>query len=133
LPESGEAAGWTKTGETRTFDAAGLWQYMDGGADRYERAGVQRTYTAPYRYGAGIEANVEVHLFRTEAGPQAILDAEPSAGSRPVNLGDAARLYSASLVFRKGRYLVRLVSYEEGAGVTPALVALARAVAARLG
>lgn len=132
LPDSSEASGWTKTGETRTFAAADLWQYMDGGADRYQHAGVERTFTAAYRYADGAEANVEVHLFRTAAGPQAILDAEPAAGSRPVNLGDAARLYSASLVFRKGRYLVRIVSYQESADRRAALLVLAHAIDVRI-
>ncbi|HTT65702.1 MAG TPA: DUF6599 family protein [Bryobacteraceae bacterium] len=132
LPEPGEAQGWTKTGATRTFAAADLWQYMDGGADRYRQAGVEQTFTAPYRYRDGVEANVEVHLFRTPAGPQAILEAEPAAGSRAADLGDAARLYAASLVFRRRRCLVRIVAYQEGAGVGPALVALGRAIDVRL-
>ena len=75
---------------------------------------------------------VEVHQFGTSAGPRTILDAEPASGSRPVTLGDAARLYSTSLIFRQGPYLVRLVAFEEGAGVGPALLSLGRAIAARL-
>ena len=128
LPESGEAAGWTKTGETRTFAAADLWQFMDGGADRYEQAGVERTFAAQYRSRESIDAAVEVHLFQSAAGPRNILDGEPSAGSRPIDLGDGGRLFAASLVFRKGRYLVRIVAYQEGAP----LMALGRSIDARL-
>ncbi|HTQ56954.1 MAG TPA: DUF6599 family protein [Bryobacteraceae bacterium] len=129
----GEVPGWIKTGATRTFAAADLWQYMDGGADRYERAGVLRTYVAAFRNRDGLDVNVEVHAFRTPAGPKAILDAEPALGSRTVELGDAARLYAASLVFCKKRYLVRLVCYQAGAKEPPALTALGRAVDERLG
>ena len=50
LPESGDAPGWTKAGETHVFEAADLWQYVDGDAERYLRAGVRRTLTAKYRY-----------------------------------------------------------------------------------
>ena len=132
LPESGAAPGWVKTSETRSFAAAELWQEMDGGADRYEKAGVERTFTAEYRYRDGVEANAEAHRFRTAAGPQEIMDAEPGAGSRPVDLGDAARLYAASLVSRKGRWLVRIVAYTDSPDVGPALLALARAIDARL-
>ena len=132
LPETGEAAGWTKTGDTRTFAAADLWQYMDGGADRYVQAGVERTYAAPYRHRDGIEANAEVHFFRAATAAKALLDAEPAAGSRPVDLGDAGRLFAASLVFRRGHCLVRLVSHQEGASVGPALIELARAIDTRV-
>ena len=132
LPESGEAAGWSKTGDTRMFAAADLWQYMDGGADRYVQAGVERTYAAAYRHRDGLEANAEVHVFRAASAAKALLDAEPAAGSRPVDLGDAARLYAASLVFRRGPFLVRLVSYQEGASVGPALIELARAIDMRV-
>jgi len=132
LPESGQASGWQKISGTRAFAAADLWRYMDGGADRYERAGVAHTFTATYRHSSGIEANVEAHLFRDAAGAQAIMDAEAATGSEAVSLGDAARLYSASLVFRKRRYLVRLTAYQTGAGVRPALITLARAIDAQI-
>jgi len=49
-------------------------------------------------------------------------------GSAPAPLGDAARLSSASLAFRKSRYLVRLVAYSQGPEVPAALTVLARAI-----
>ena len=50
----------------------------------------------------------------------------------PVTLGDDARLYGQSLVFRKGRYLTRIVAYDESPEVQPAILALGRAVAEHL-
>jgi len=36
--ESGEAAGWSRTAATRSFEAADLWQYIDGDAEKYLKA-----------------------------------------------------------------------------------------------
>ncbi len=128
LPASGAAEGWEKTGAARTFDAANLWQYLDGGADKYVDAGLVATVTAPYHCRAGFDAVVDLHMFAGSAGAVRVFDSEPAVGSAPVPLGDAGRLSSASLTFRKGRYLVRLVAYSQGSEVPAAITALARAI-----
>jgi hypothetical protein len=128
LPESGEARGWEKTGPTRSFDAAGLWQYLDGGADKYVNAGLVVTLTAHYRYRAKFDAAADLHVFGGAEGAARLFEEEPASGSAPVSLGDAARLYSAGLIFRKGRCLVRLVAYSEGPEVADALLTLAHAI-----
>jgi polyferredoxin len=132
LPESGEAPGWTKTGETRAFDAADLWKYVDGDAERYLRAGVRRTLTANYRYDGTVEATADVHLMEGAQAAAAIFEAEESAGSRSVALGDAGRSYGQSLTFHRGRFFVRLVAYQSLPQTEQALVSLARGIDARL-
>ena len=132
FPESNEVPGWSKVGETRTFEASNLWQYIDGGAEKYIRAGVQKTLTADYRYGDSIEATADVHVMATADGPRSIMDSESAADSQPLALGDAARLYEASLIFRKGRYFVRLVAYKQSPEVGKVLVELARRIERKL-
>jgi len=132
FPESNEVPGWSKVGETRTFEAANLWQYIDGDAEKYIGAGVRKTLTANYRYGDSIEATADVHLMATADGPRKIMDSESAADSQPVALGDDARLYGASLVFRKGRYFVRLVAFKQSPEVGKALVELARGIDRKL-
>lgn len=132
FPESNAVSGWSKTGETRTFEAADLWQYIDGDAEKYIQAGVQRTLTADYRYQDSIEAVADIYVLGAAEGAKKILDAEPGTNSRPVALGDAGRLYGASLVFRKGPYLVRLVAYKESPQVSKALEELARGIERKL-
>lgn len=133
LPETGEAAGWSKAGQTRTFEAGNLWQYLDGGAEKYVQAGVEKTVTADYRYRDGTEATADIHVMQAAAGAGRILESEPAAGSEPVGLGDEGRLYGASLTFRKGRYLVRLVAYQQAPQTGSALVALGRSIEIKLG
>src|ERR1035438_154918 len=104
FPESGDVPGWTKLGETRAFEAADLWKYVDGDAERYLRAGVRRTLTANYRYADTVEAVADIHLMEAPRGAVSVFDAEPPAGSRALALGDAGRSYGQSLTFRRGPF-----------------------------
>jgi formate hydrogenlyase subunit 6/NADH:ubiquinone oxidoreductase subunit I len=132
LPESGEVAGWTQTRPTRAFEAGNLWQYVDGDADRYVRAGVRQTLTADYRYRGEIDAAVDVHVLSGSDGARRIMESESSSGSRSIALGDAGRLYGQTLTFRKGACFVRLVAYQATPQTEQALIELARGVEQKL-
>jgi ferredoxin len=129
FPESSQAAGWSKSSATRTFEADQLWRYIDGGAEKYIQAGVVRTLTASYRYQDRIDAVADVYVMKSAQGATAIFESEPAAGSRPVALGEAARLYKGSLTFRARTCFVRLVAMSECP--PEALLALARGIARR--
>ena len=132
FPPSGEVGGWVKSGETRIFPAANLWEYIDGDADRYIQAGVEQTLTADYKYQNQADAVADVHMFKSPDGPRKLMEAESSAGSRPATVGDEGRLFATSLVFRKGRYLVRVVAYEETPEISKALVELGQSIEKKL-
>ncbi len=133
FPESNEVPGWSKTGETRTFDAANLWQYINGDAEKYLQAGVERTLTAGYRYQDKFDAVADIYVMASPQGAGKVFDSESSVGSQATELGDAGRLYGASLTFRKGPYFVRLVAYGEAPEVGKALLQLGRAIEGKLG
>ena len=65
-------------------------------------------------------------------GTVTIFESESAAGSRPIPLGDSGRSYGQSVTFRKNRFFVRLVGYDDSAGSEAALINLARGIAARL-
>ena len=132
FPENGDAPGWTKVGETRSFAAVDLWKYVDGDAERYLRAGVRRTLTAHYRYADTLEAVADIHLMEAPRGAASLFESEPSAGSRPVTLGDAGRSYGQSLTFHRGPFFARLVAYQDALQTERALITLAQAIEARL-
>jgi hypothetical protein len=132
FPASNEVAGWVKTGDVRAFQAVDLWKYIDGEAERYLKAGVQTVSTADYRFQNKFDAVVDIYSMKSVAGIQSILESEPAAGAEPINLGDGARLFSQSLVFRRGLYLVRVTAYEESAETGSALLALGRGIEQRL-
>jgi hypothetical protein len=133
FPASGAVGGWEKSGKTQTFDAANLYEYIDGGAEQYISAGVVGVATSDYKFQGSLEATLDVYTMKTADGAKTIFDADPpTADSKSVPLGDAARLYGQSVVFRKGVYLVRITAFEAAPGVSDALLALAHAVEGKL-
>jgi hypothetical protein len=132
FPASNEVAGWTKTDEVRIFEAADMWKYIDGEAERYLKAGAQRVSTADYKFQNKVDAVVDIYTMGNSDGAAKILDSEPVGDAKSVQLGDAARLYGQSLVFRKGPELVRIVTYAESPETPQALLELGRRIAGRL-
>ena len=132
FPASNQVAGWEKSGDARTFEAADLWKYIDGEAERYLKAGVQRVSTADYKFQNQVDATVDVYTMGDAAGAEKIFNSEPAANAAFAGLGDSARLSSQSLVFREGPYLVRITAYEDSMETKPALLGLARSIELRL-
>lgn len=132
LPASGAIAGWEKTGDTRTFAAKDLWQYIDGDAEQYIAAGVVTTSTADYKYQGQLEAVVDVHTMRDAEGARKILETGLTREAKTIQLGDECVQYAQSVIFRKGPYLVRIVAYESTPETPQALLALAHGVDANL-
>jgi hypothetical protein len=132
FPPSGTVAGWEKSSETRRFVASDLWQYLDGGADQYVNAGVVTCATSDYKFQENLEAVVDVYRFKTADGAKQLFHADPPTNSQSAQLGDEARVYGQSVVFRQGKMLVRIVAYESGPGTAKALLALGQAVQGRL-
>jgi hypothetical protein len=132
FPASGAVSGWEKTGETRTYAAKDLWQYIDGDAEQYISAGVVSTSTSDYKYQGQLEAVVDVYTMGDASGASKILDKEQSKDATAVSIGDAGIAFAQSVTFRKGPNLVRIVAYQSTPGAQQALVALAHGVEARL-
>ena len=133
FPASGAVAGWEKSGKTQSYDAANLWQYIDGGAEQYISAGVVGVSTSDYKFQGSLEATVDVYTMKSADGAKTIFDADPpTADSKSVPLGDAGRLYGQSVVFRKGPALVRITAFEAAPGESDALMALAHGIEGKL-
>jgi hypothetical protein len=132
FPASNEAAGWARIGDIRTFEAADLWKYIDGEAERYLKAGVQRVFTADYRYQNKIDAVVDIYTMGKVEGAKKIFESEPTGDARSVDLGDGARLHDQSLIFRKGPFLVRIIAYQESAETPQELLELGRVIQRRM-
>jgi len=133
FPASGAVAGWEKGGKTQSYDAANLYEYIDGGAEQYISAGVVGVSTSDYKFQGNLEATVDVYTMKTADGVKTIFDADPpTADSKSVPLGDAGRAYAQSVVFRKGPSLVRITAFDAVPGESDALLALAHGVEGKL-
>ncbi len=132
FPPSSAVKGWERTGETRTFAAKDLYQYIDGDAEQYISAGVISTSTADYKYNGQLEAVVDVHTMSDAVGARKIMETGKASDAKNVPLGDAGLAYAQSVVFRKGPRLVRIVAYESTPETQDELLALARGIEAKL-
>ena len=130
--DSAAVSGWTRSPEIRTFAPDQLSDYIDGDAEKYLKAGVKSTSTADYKYKDQIQVVVDVYTMSSPAAAKSIFDSEPAMDAQKPTLGDAARLYSQSLIFLKGPYLVRMVAYQESAQLPPALLDLGHAFESKL-
>ncbi len=128
LPQ--QVSAWAKQGETRTYTADNLYEYIDGDAEKYIQAGLKVTLTADYRYQGKFDAVADVFVMKDPDGARKVFESQPAVGARALELGDAARLYSGSVTFRQGAYFVRLVAYDSRAG--DALADLGRAIETKL-
>jgi len=132
FPVSNEVAGWAKTGGIRTFEAADLWKYIDGEAERYLKAGMRRVSTTDYKFQNKVDATADIYTMGSAEGAEKVFKSEPVVGVKPIQLGDEAHLSGQSLVFRKGAYLVRIVAFEESAETQQALLQLGHGIEPRL-
>lgn len=133
FPATGAVTGWEKGDKTQTYDAANLFQYIDGGSEQYINAGVVGVATSDYKFQGNIEATVDVYTMKSSDGAKTIFDSDPpTTDSKSVPLGDAGRAYAQSVVFRKGAHLVRITAFEAAPGEDDALLTLAHAIEGKL-
>jgi len=132
FPAANEVAGWAKTSATRTFAAADLWKYIDGGAEKYLKAGVQSASTSDYKFQDKLEAVADIYSMASADGAREILESEPAGDAKTPPLGDSARLHRQSLVFRQGPRVVQIVAYQEFPEAQQALLDLGRGIEKRL-
>ena len=132
FPDSSEAPGWTRASQIRTFSPDHLFDYIDGEAEKYLKAAEKSTSTADYKFRDQIQAVVDIYTMSTADGAKAIFDSEPAMDSQNPTLGDAARQFSQSLIFRKGPYLVRMVAYQDSPQLPQAMFDLGRALEKKL-
>jgi hypothetical protein len=132
FPEATTAQGWSRSPEIRTYPAAELFNYIDGDAEKYIKAGVQSTSTADYKFQNKFDAVADIYSFNDVTGPKSIFASEPAAEAATPPLGEAARLFEQSLLFRKGPYLVRIVAYQASPQMQQGLLDLGKSIEQKL-
>ncbi len=132
FPDSNSVPNWTRSPDIRTYPPAQLSDYIDGDAEKYLRVNVQSTSTADYKFQNKFEATADIFSFADSSGAKSIFDSEPAANATLPQLGDAAHLFEQSLIFRKGRYLVRIVAYEANPQIQNALLDLGKFIDQKL-
>jgi hypothetical protein len=110
LPAPACAEGWNMDGEVAVFDRDTLFDRIDGEAESYFPYGFDRLASARYADPGNPKVAVEADVYRMGSpldafGIYANYRRRESAGAP---IGDDGTLSPSQLIFRQGRYFVRL-------------------------
>ncbi|MEJ2006854.1 MAG: hypothetical protein P8Z30_01650 [Acidobacteriota bacterium] len=119
-------------GETRTFTADNLYEYIDGAADKFTRAGFEHVQTTDYRFQNTVDATADVYTMKTPEAAGLVFDEESSPDSQALELGDRAQISEGTLLFTHGRFYVKVVAFGNSPGIAGGLKTLGRAIESRL-
>ena len=122
------APDWQRTEEIRQFTPENLWEYIDGGADRYVDAGLRMAWTAGYTDSAGRELTVDVFQMKSPGAARMLFEGEHPVDSLRVAVGENSIFVSGSLTFIRGPYFVRLTAFEEDPALDKKIIELGKAL-----
>jgi hypothetical protein len=117
-------AGWSERSRAR-YDRNTLFDYIDGGAERYLGRGFRALAAARYGNAAGDEVTVDIYDMGAPANAAAVMDDTRVPHPRRLTLGDAAVAHDYGVHCRRGPRYVE-VSVPR---IDPALATAAEAVA----
>jgi hypothetical protein len=135
LPAAAGGATWALDGKPKVFAKGKVHELLDGGADAYTDAGLERLLHARLKDGAGVFTAVEVMLMDM-AGPdkaKAFLAKEKPSDGKPVALGDQAFASATKITFVKGRFFVEVSAMPQGNQKIAPIEAIAKAILATRG
>jgi len=125
LPD--HVAGWTREGDELTYDARGLFTYMDGGAELYLAYGVQQLRVRKFARPNQPPITLELYRLASAADAYGVFSFERQDDSQ--GIGQGSEFGGGLLRFWKGPHFVRVYADGEGADLDAALLALGRATA----
>jgi hypothetical protein len=133
LPSNTEVPGWTPAKPPRAFTVDTLYELINGAADGFITYGVQRVVAADYsQAGTGDEVAVEIYQMKDALNAFGKYSEERSPENRFLAIGHEGYTSGGTVNFWTGQYYVKMTAFEEKDSLTQEMVALARAIAAKV-
>jgi hypothetical protein len=132
LPASGEVAGWTLSEAPKNYRGDKLFAMINGGADLYHEYGFAQALSAEYADIRGKSINLEIYEMESPAAAYGIYTFKIGVGGKVLAIGQEALLEDYYLHFWKGNLLVTVIGQDSEEGTVQSIVALAKAVDARI-
>jgi hypothetical protein len=132
LPPSGEIAGWTQSDTPENYRGDKLFAMMNGGADIYHEYGFRQALSAEYEGFRRKSIKLEIYEMESPAAAYGIYTFKIGAGGKALAIGREALLEDYYLNFWKGNLLVTVIGQDSEEGTVQGVVALAKAVDARI-
>jgi hypothetical protein len=120
-------AGWTEQSRT-TYDEKTIFDYIDGGAERFLRKGFRRLHAARYGNAAGDEVTVDLYDLGQPENASAIYADTRTPKPRPVAACDDALGHEYGLKLRHGRVYGEINASKADPALLAATEAFAKAV-----
>ncbi|MFO7733128.1 MAG: DUF6599 family protein [Candidatus Aminicenantes bacterium] len=127
-----EVGGWAKDGGPEEYEGEALYTYINGGAEIYHEYGFRRVILQDYKSGQGKPVSLEIFEMETPAAAYGMFTFKRSGKGETVPVGAGAELESYYLNFWKGRFLATLTGFDEEPATVEGLMALGKAVDARV-
>ena len=132
LPASGEVVGWKLSDAPKNYRGDKLFVMINGGADIYHEYGFTQVLSAEYADVHGKSLSLELYEMESPAAAYGIYTFKIGAGGKTLAIGQEALLEDYYLHFWKGNLLVTVIGPDSTEGTVQGVVALAKAVDARI-
>lgn len=132
LPSNGQVAGWTLIDAPKDYRGDDLYLMIDGGADIYYEYGFTQALGAQYVDGQGKSIKLEMYEMVSPAAAYGIYSFKIGDGGKALAIGQEARLEEYYLNFWKGNLQLTLIGQDAEEQTVQGVVALAKAVDARI-
>jgi hypothetical protein len=129
LPKS--VLGFAAAGNDAFYDRKTLYDYMDGGAEIILAFDFKEALVRKFKDKAGEEIILDVYDMGADAEAYGIFSCDRQ--SPPAGIGQESEYGEGLLRFRQGRYFVSIMTPGDIEKAGPAILALGKAVASRLG
>ena len=125
--------GWSAGGYEAAYHKENLYEYLDGGAERYLGYGIEELFVREYaREGdKAAKLRVEIYLMDTPANAFGIYSSD-RAGDHPEEVGVDAVMGDYLLQFWQDRYFVRVQDSGLAGGLRESLAGFGRLISAGL-
>ena len=132
LPLSVDVGGWKLSDAPKTYRGDELFLMINGGADIYHEYGFRQVQSAEYVDENGNSINLEIYEMESPAAAYGIYTFKTSDSGKRLSIGQEALLQDYYLNFWKGNLLVTVVGMNAKDETVKGVVALAKAVDARI-
>jgi hypothetical protein len=132
LPASGEVAGWKLAEAPKSYRGDKLYMMIDGGAELYQEYGFTQALSAEYEEVRGKSIKLEIYEMESPAAAYGMYTFKIGAEGKALAIGQEGLLEDYYLNFWKGNLLVTVIGRDPEEETVRAIVALAKAVDARI-
>jgi Family of unknown function (DUF6599) len=132
LPASDEISGWKLNDTPQNYRGDELFLMINGGAGIYHEYGFTQVLRAEYVDAGGKSINLEIYEMESPAAAYGIYTFKSSDSGKTLSIGNEALLQDYYLNFWKRNLLVTVIGLDSEERTVQGVVAMAKAVDARI-